>query len=339
MQAGRALAPECYRDAAFFELERERVLALGWHAIARWDELPEPGDYKSIHLSGEPLVVVRDEARALRVFSRICRHRAHPIVEGSGNTKRFVCPYHRWAYGLDGALVGAPLMKDEAGFDADACSLPELPTEAWAGFVMTTLNPTPKPLAPQLAELDKHLLPHGLAEMVDVGVLEFDSPWNWKVMVENFMESYHHIGPHADGLAKTNLARETYPVDAKGPFALLENPGNEGNPDFYVAQVFPTTLIALFRGVSIGNWYEMHIDRYDHITLRVHLLAEAGMFKTPEQVEGLRAAVMKVHLEDIPVCEAVQAGLQSRLWEPGMLSSYEGTLAKFHRWLGEAIAG
>ena len=81
--------------------------------------------------------------------------------------------------------------------------------------------------------------------MVSVGVLEFESPWNWKVMVDNFMESYHHLGPHRESLQKTNPAKQTYCMDLEGPFALLDNPGVAGNAGLYVGQVFPTLLFAL----------------------------------------------------------------------------------------------
>ena len=137
--AGHGLPAACYRDPEFLELEREHVLRPGWHAIARWDDLPNPGDYASVDICGEPLLLVRDDAGTLRVFSRVCRHRAHTVVEGTGNATCFTCPYHRWTYGLDGVLRAAPLM--DGAVNADNCGLPELRTEAWLGFVLVTLDP------------------------------------------------------------------------------------------------------------------------------------------------------------------------------------------------------
>ncbi len=117
----RSLAAECYRDPAVFELELERVLRPAWHAIARWDALPRTGDYSAIDLFGEPLVIVRGEDGKLHVFSNVCRHRGHTVVNDSGNARSFVCPYHRWTYGLDGGLRGAPLMQGTKGFDRARC--------------------------------------------------------------------------------------------------------------------------------------------------------------------------------------------------------------------------
>ncbi|MBW2282511.1 MAG: aromatic ring-hydroxylating dioxygenase subunit alpha [Deltaproteobacteria bacterium] len=338
--AGQTLAAECYRDPDYFQLELERVLRPGWHAVARWDDLPNPGDYRSVDLCGEPLLVVRGNDRQLRVFSRICAHRAHPVVEGSGNTKRFVCPYHRWSYDLDGRLAAAPLMEDTPGFSRENCGLPELRTDTWQGFTLVSLDPAAEPIAGQLKALDEFLEPHGFAAMETVGTLDFDSPWNWKVLVDNFCESYHHLGPHVESLHKTNPAGGTYPIEGlDGPFALLENPGTQGNPDFYVGLVFPTLLFAVFRGNPIGTWYEMQIDRHDSFRLRIHMLAAPGVIGE-DDVDGMKAIFTEVHVEDIGVCDAVQAGLQSRLWQPGPLARpYEGVLGRFHRYLLERLTG
>lgn len=335
LERGEALPAECYRDAAFFALERERVLRPGWHAVARHDQLPEVGDYASVDLCGEPLLMVRDETREFRVFSRVCRHRAHPVVEGRGNARRFVCPYHRWSYDLDGSLASAPLMKP----DREQCGLPELRTERWQGFVLVNLDPDAAPLAAELGALDERLAPLDLAGLKTVGVLDFDSPWNWKVLVDNFMESYHHLGPHVESLQRTNPAKGTYSDDAlEGPCSWLVNPGIAGAPDFYVLQVFPTLLAAVWEEMRAGAWYEMQIDRHDHFHLRIHMLLDPALAESPEAVEGLLKAANEVHLEDIGVCDAVQRGIQSRLWTPGPLSAQEGALTRFYRYLAERLA-
>lgn len=334
----RTLPSACYREPTFFELELEHVLRPGWHAVARWDELPEPGDYAAIDHCGEPLLIVRDAERVLRVYSRACRHRAHPVVEGSGNARRFVCPYHRWSYGLDGSLETAPLMDGVAGFDRSRCGLPEVRTDTWMGFLFVNLDPEAPPVATGLEPLEERMRPLGLAEMVSLGVLDFGSPWNWKVMVDNFMESYHHMGAHRETLQRTNPAKGTYCADLDGPFALLENPGVNGAPGFVVAQVFPTLLFFAQEATPVGGWYEMQIDRHDHLRLRIHSLASKEIAATPGMARGIEDFVLKVHLEDIAVCEAVQRGLSSRLWEPGPLSVQEACLARFHRYLEERLA-
>ena len=337
MSGARALPAECYRDPAHFEREAERVLRPAWHPVARWDELPEPGDYRSFELCGEPLVLVRDEAQRLRVLSRVCRHRAHTVVEGRGHARSLVCPYHRWSYGLDGSLRSAPLMKEVSGFDAARCGLPELPTTRWQGFLLTTLAPSPPPFCDALGPLDARLAGRRLGELVTLDVLEFDSPWNWKVMAENFMESYHHLGPHAESLQRTNPAQATFCAELEGPFSVLENPGTGEAPSFLVAHVFPTLLLFVQEGEPIAVWYELQIDRVDHFALRIHVLATPELARVEGAAAGIAEVVRQVHLEDIAVCEGVQRGLRSRLWEPGPLARQEECLARFHRHLAERL--
>jgi len=330
----RALPLGCYADLEFFEAELEHVLRPGWHALARWDELPEPGDYRSIDLLGERVLLVRGRDGELRAMSGVCLHRAFPLAEGEGNTNGFVCPYHRWAYDLEGRLKGAPFMDEVPGFDRTACQLPQLPLEIWQGFVMVSTNLQVPPLASQLNALSKLLAPLGLEGAVHVGVTDWDSPWNWKVMIDNFMESYHHIGPHVDSLGKSHPARGTHDIPIEGPCAVLENPSLDGDSPFFAIHIFPTLMFAPSRGeMPLCAWYEMQIDRHDHIRLRIHLLLPEPLAGNEQWVDAALERLRTIHLEDIPACQGIQRGIQSRIWQPGLLSRQEATLSHFRRFL------
>src|ERR1700710_2295349 len=43
-----------------------------------------------------------------------------------------------------------------------------------------------------------------------VGAREWDCSFNWKVLAENFMESYHHLGIHHKTLQPMMPARDTW---------------------------------------------------------------------------------------------------------------------------------
>ena len=291
-ETGIALAADCYLDEEFYQLELERVLRPEWHAVARKDELPLPGDYRALDLYGDPILLVRNEESELRAFSGVCLHRAFQIATGSGNAMRL-------------------------------------------GFVFVSPNRDAEPLAPRMKSLDALLEPLGFRDFVLTDALDFDSPWNWKVMVENFMESYHHQGPHVDTLQRTNPAKGTHALELDGPFAALENPGD---PPFWVFNVFPTLLFALTRGnPPLGTWYEMQIDGRDHLHLRIHPLVPPEQASNSGVIEAYSKMLDRIHHEDIPVCEGVQRGLQSRLWKPGILSRHEKTLRLFHRYLADRL--
>ena len=337
----RALPPACYLDPEFWEAELERVLRAGWHAIARTDELPEVGGFRSLDLHGEPILLVRDDSLRLRVFSRVCRHRASLIVEGDGNTKRFTCPYHRWSYDLEGRLCAAPLMERVEGFVRNEHSLPELTLEEWMGFVLVSLDRELAPLAPQLEEIDEVLAALDLASYRLAGTMEYDSPWNWKVLVENFMESYHHLGTHADTLQKTLPAAGTHPLKLTGAGALLDNPGIDGAPGACIGLLFPTLLFFVSRDdeLPFAGWYEMQIGAVDHFRLRIHLLMPPELAANEELAKGFRDYLDTIHRQDIETCDRVQRGLSSRLFQPTSLSTQEGCLVRFHRYLAERMAG
>jgi phenylpropionate dioxygenase-like ring-hydroxylating dioxygenase large terminal subunit len=316
------------------------VLRAGWIPACRQSQIAAPGDYVAVDLLGEPLVAVRDEGGTVRVLSRVCRHRGFLVVEGAGNTRSFACPYHIWRYGLDGALLSAPAMEQSAAFDRKACALPSHKTETWGGWVFVNLSGHAAPLGPQLAALDARLAPIDPSDLVTADIVTFESPWNWKVMVENFMESYHHIGPHSGTLQHTNPGLGTWVRDVGDAAAVLENPALEGHNPFVVAMVFPLTMMFVTEGpVKLGAWYEMTDLRVDRFRLNIHLLAPPDFAAVPAMVEAFRGQVNAIHLEDIPACEGVQKGVTSPHYQPGPLSHLEAALWRFHRHLQSAVRG
>ena len=337
----RALPAACYRDPEFYAEELERIMRREWHAVARVDQLALPGDYRAVDLYGEPIVVVRDADQRLRAYSNVCLHRAFPFADGEGNTKRFVCPYHRWSYDLNGQLCAAPLMENTPGFDRDAQRLPELALEEWQGFVLVNLDPSAAPLGPRLTGLSEKLSPFNYADLRTIGVLEYDSPWNWKVMVENFMESYHHIGPHVDNLQRSNPAAGTHAEKIDGPCSVIENPAAGDADPLWVGLVFPDLLFTLSRAEQpFAVWYEMQVDGPAHFLLRIHALASEALAGVDAFREGFSTALDGIHQQDIEVCLGIQRGIGSRLWRPGRLNAvHEETVWKFHRYLADQMLG
>src|SRR5512134_3261419 len=125
------LPPRCYVDPAVYAREVERIFRREWICVGREDEIAAPGDHFAFTLFGDPLVAVRGDDGAIRVLSRVCRHRWMPVVEGRGNRRSFQCPYHLWTYALDGRLLGAPEMQRAEGFERASCRLPALRVETW----------------------------------------------------------------------------------------------------------------------------------------------------------------------------------------------------------------
>jgi len=335
--SARTLPAAAYHDDTVFQNEMTHVLKAQWLPVARLSEIARPGDYRTTSIAGEVLIVSRDADDAVHVLSGLCRHRAMPVAGGSGNAKSFTCPYHLWRYGLDGKFLSAPAMQNSKVFDPAQCNLPEIRFETWNGWVFANLSGTAPPLTPQLGPLAQRLdrLAVSPADLVTIGHLEFPSPWNWKVMVENFLESYHHIGTHKDSLQQTNPGLGTYAADLDGPFALLENPAKPGAGDAFIAAcVFPLAMFFFSEGaLPTGGWYEFRNLEKDRFTLRIHLFLPPELATDAGLVELVTENLRTIHMEDIPFCEGVQKGLQSSNYTPGPLSHLEACNWHFHRYL------
>jgi phenylpropionate dioxygenase-like ring-hydroxylating dioxygenase large terminal subunit len=97
-----------YTSPDFAKAEEEHIFAKEWLCAGRADALPNPGDYLTMVIAGEPVIILRDRDGVLRGMSNVCRHRMSTLLEGRGNVRSIVCPYHAWTYNLDGSLRGAP---------------------------------------------------------------------------------------------------------------------------------------------------------------------------------------------------------------------------------------
>lgn len=204
------LLGEFYTSQEFFEWEKATVLRQGWHCLGRADEIPNVGDYYTLNLLGEPIVIVRETQSDIRVLSNVCRHRGMPVALGTGNTKRFVCSYHAWTYGLDGDLLRAARMEN-AGFDVKTCGLPQLACEVWNGFIYASLGDKPEPLHTILGDLNLLLTPYEPSKFRLVHTASEIWNTNWKCLVENFMEGYHLSVVHPQTLhdyTPTSLSRK-----------------------------------------------------------------------------------------------------------------------------------
>jgi phenylpropionate dioxygenase-like ring-hydroxylating dioxygenase large terminal subunit len=201
------LPTQAYWDPAFYELEVDRIFRRDWVCIARVEEVPSAGDYLAVDLAGEPMIVVRGEDDEIRVLSRVCRHRYVDLLGGKttdnqkvrGCAEWFECPYHAWTYRLDGSLMSAPEMLERPGFDQNSYGLRPIRHEIWQGFVFINLDGQAEPLEMSDFErvLDKYDFTNWrIATVVDWG----ESTVNWKIVVENYAECYHHIGIHKETL-------------------------------------------------------------------------------------------------------------------------------------------
>jgi phenylpropionate dioxygenase-like ring-hydroxylating dioxygenase large terminal subunit len=139
----------------------------------------------------------------VRALSRVCAHRAMDIMPDgfgfprNGKMALLSCPYHRWTYNLDGSLRGCAQMQGAEGFDRKDWRLFEFRSAVWRGFVFVNLDGKAPPLCEHYAEFGQRIAPWRTEEMEIAIAMEWECDFNWKVMIENWMESYHHLGAHS----------------------------------------------------------------------------------------------------------------------------------------------
>ena len=379
------LPPEAYTDADFHEFELAAVFDHSWLCVGRTDEVPEPGDFFTTTLhGGEKVIVARDKNDEVNVFSSVCQHRGMCVTapvksdrstwyaepgEQRGNTRTFRCPYHWWVYDLDGRLLGAPDMGHRDDFDKSEIRLPPLATETWNGFVFANFDPDAPPLAPSLARATDLLANYHLEEMVSTPRdLLVDLPFNWKIMVENFMEGYHNDrlhhdlydldkgdDPGAENLTAGHMSFEYEPGSGviagwgrtahrdrglnptqKGLFPPIETLTDEERWHMNYVAVPPSLLL----GVSTDSafWFVVTPTGPETFTLSMSFVfpprtLELKLFD--QLFEQHVAGVDLFNNEDLPANIATQQGLRSRFAPRGPLARGDLFLAQFNTWLLE----
>lgn len=342
--APRSLSGDFYTSVERFEYEAQTVLAAGWHCLGRVDEVAKPGDYIATQILNETLILTRDREGALRVLSNLCRHRAMPLVQGQGNTTRFLCPYHAWSYRLDGSLLRAPHMEN-AGFDPGECRLPEFPVWEWNGFVYTSLAEDAAP--PDLTVLGEAIATYDPASYEIVHSEEEVWACNWKCLVENFMEGYHLSVVHPQtlrGYTPTELARKG--VSGPGFTSYIAHypddipPRGTGAPGLtaeqrhssYLFSVFPTQVAS----ISANLLVQLMLRPLDpgHVGVRWTMSIYPGD-RDDALIRQRIGLWREVNREDREKLELLQKGLGSRHAWSGPLAAddLEGTIRDFHRFL------
>lgn len=198
---GFALSQPFYCDPAFFEREVERLLLPHWHCVGHRSQLREPGDYFTVDVCGESVIVVCGQDRELRALANVCRHRGSRVCsEQSGHARGgvFVCPYHAWTYELDGSLRVARQMPPE--FDRAKHALKSANIRVIEGLIFVSLATTATPLGLEHVEaaLAGSARVYGWADAKVAHRELYPVNANWKLAVENYMECYHCAPAHRE---------------------------------------------------------------------------------------------------------------------------------------------
>ena len=372
------LIPDAYTSDAFYALEQERVFGTAWVPVCVTEEVAAPGDFLVVEVAGRSILVCRNRDGALRAHQNVCRHRgAQLVTEPRGTVERFFqCPYHAWAYDLDGRCLGTPLFTPESGGPADQRGIFDMSTvrefdkadhglyparaAEWGCLVFVCLDPSAPALEDELGDLPERLAGYRLSEHRLVRRVEYAIEANWKLVAENFMEYYHLPWVHP-GLVKVSPMSAHHRWQGSGmymgfctsPIAAntaeggwdglpaMESLGAEDAVSARFAWVFPSVAVnALPNHTFLLLVRPVSAGRTAEVA---YLLVPPEAGSTPEAeaaIEELLAFWDGVNREDVAIVERVQDGLANPAYTGGrMCYRFEESVHRFQNMVVDRMLG
>jgi choline monooxygenase len=364
IETARALPPAAYVDAEFFALERKLVFHRHWIGVAFGHDIPAPGDAMPVEAAGAPLILLRDRDGEVRAFHNVCRHRGAALLDAPVKAQPTLrCPYHGWAYGLDGRLRATPLwdgrrVAAEGAVDRASLGLAPVRCGVFADVVFVDLSGAAPPLADFVRPLAARWAPY---RTEDTGLAHHaagEIAANWKLGVEGALENYHEAFVHPTLPARIDAAGNKTFTDteddalfgfswsgetalrSQAPLIPLRD-GAEGGRTDYLSFLFPNTQLNLYGSVVIAViWTPLAPDR-TALRSSFYLVAEAA--EGPRFAEA-RAAMAgywrNLREEDRRVIEAMQRGRNSPAAGDFRLSPFwERSVHRFQNRLIAAMLG
>jgi choline monooxygenase len=327
----RAFMPPAswYVDPRFAVLERSAVFGRNWLAVARVDQVAEPGAYLSGCIAGIPWLLVRGRDGLLRGFHNSCRHKGREVMTGQGiATGELVCSYHAWAYDLDGRLRSAPRIAGIEDFDRQAMSLPQLAVETVGPWVFIHTGEEAAPLSPRLSGLLARLDARGWSGYRYLESTEWEVQANWKVVVDNYLDGGYHV-PHMHPSLAAQIDMQNYRTELFDTYSIQHAPpasrpaeGLEYDPRERIGEgaiyawIYPSFMINLY-GPCIDTNIVIPLGpdrckvKYDFY------FAEAQGEEARRFVRQSIAQSAITQREDGEICESVQVGLGSPSYDRG----------------------
>ena len=332
----RALPAIAYRDSEWMAAEMARIWHSDWVFATTDDVLASVGDQVPVVIGQEQVLLLRNKEQELVALSNLCAHRGTLLVEEPTNATRIQCPYHAWTYDDGGRLIGVPFAPRNWS-DRTAHFLPKYRVESWHGLVFVSLNPDVEPLNERFASIEPYLSGYGMDEFVHDGRSQNSEIWecNWKLSMQNAMESYHLFKVHAKTLEPVAPTKDSYYI-AGSAKATITGGSTRGQSDYRLLGLPPN-----FVGVISKDgffWLAVHpkevgqcaVSTGAAIGRQQESLGRVGNWLS-QVVESLYSQADFLP-EDKTICERVQRGFTGN-FTPGRIFPIERVVADFGHYL------
>jgi choline monooxygenase len=346
----------CYTDQSFFDREVEFIFKKNWIFVGREEQIPARGDYLTIDMFGEGIIVVRADDGRISAFANSCRHAATRLLEGAGQCSHIICPFHGWTYSLTGQLLGAPRTRELLGFEKSKYGLTPIRVGRYGGFIFVNLSPDAAPLETHLGNLPELFASYDLANMVCVRRADYQVASNWKLYVSVDMESYHAPYVHPQSIGKQVVSRErvagnweTLYMESNRTIAMVQDDHCAGFPPIktltgkpavgtYFSMIYPSLL--LITTLDAMWWIQKRPIAVDRT------LVQAGFCFPRETIARPDFDEIAAHYhrrwdqvidEDNRIIEAQQVGIRSSSYRPGRYADPEEVCHAVDNWILDQV--
>ena len=340
-----------YHDPEYFAVEMARVIRPSWQIVCHVSDIAEAGQWRTLDLLGESILVIRGADGPVRAFANVCRHRGSRLVDGvEGCARRLTCPYHAWTYASDGRLIALPERASYGDLDLADWGLIPVELELWRGFFFVRLESGGPSVAEMMASHEGEIAPYRFEELEALGRITLrPRDVNWKNVADNYSDGLHIAVAHP-GL--TRLFGGAYALDA-GPHVdrmagdLVERPSSKPSERAYQQLLprvdhLPDALQR--RWLYFKLWPNVAIDIYPDQVDFMHFVPVSATetlireisYAVPDGRREMKAARYlnwrinrRVNEEDTALIRRVQHGMTSSYYRPGPLGESEVSLRSF----------
>lgn len=345
LEESKGLPAETYLLDGVFDTETKQIFHKSWLCIGTAEDVANRGDIKPLMYAGIPLLIVRDRQSILRVFHNVCPHRGAQLADKPRNCRgNIVCPYHGWAFDLEGKSkrtphVGGAGIHRYEGIDVDKIGLSEVPSALWYGLLFVNISgdaPAFEEFIAPVQERIGSLDPDTLCYDKDLSTtMSFNA--NWKLVVENFVESYHVPGVHPE-LERVNpmsnhyqiLGGHSYIGQGGTAYSAAEEDEFAGLPErqdltdsacYEAFYIYPNLIfgpVANFAFVIIADPQSPNVtnERIEFI-----FYGDESMSGEYDELRKANADFLAlVNSQDIAICEKAQLGRKSPAYTGGIFA-------------------
>jgi phenylpropionate dioxygenase-like ring-hydroxylating dioxygenase large terminal subunit len=357
-QLEHLLTPEHYRSELYYQTELKQLFVPGWHCVATRADLPRRGDFLTIDLFGHPLQL-RNIDGTIHAFLNVCAHR-HCLLthEARGSDPHFRCQYHGWEYTAEGKTARIPEAACFRPFDRQNARLRKYRSDCCGELVFVSLADDGTSLREYLGPFYTTCCEYFAFPYRQSWKCQFDYAANWKVVVENSLESYHIPCLHAKTFGSPP-PEETCQHDLSETYTTFRTP----EPPGFITKI--QRWIVRRMGITPTSMYLHHHAHPNLIftSLDVHRMAQVVIPTSPSTcrhlvwlytIRGPRRGLLarwlgwnmswvvtkiakQIVLEDFPIFADVQRGLNASVHR-GVIGTREERVYVFQDYVARACA-